>query len=226
VSFVRQASIPTGRDFVIWLSRWNSDWDRDFRSEWELTKREMVAGLEIVQSVGQPQAAVRAMTQFGCFRPETKGAGTGTVLAALAVVQALGDNLREAVLFAVNSLGSDTDTIAGFVGAMIGGAQGYGAIPPEWASSLQDYDYFMRVATELTRISSRTGVGTRALLPVRSPSRSDVPDLVRRLSSEAAAKGQRIGGFRVGEFRHRSDLQVSLHHSTSYAVGTLSRPEE
>src|SRR5690606_40298967 len=66
--------------------------------------------------------------------------------AALGVFLQAGRDVRNAIVRTVNQLGSDTDTIGAFVGGLCGALHSYDSIPHEWASELQDYDYFLRVA--------------------------------------------------------------------------------
>ena len=190
-SFVEGCEPPTTKDFESWLDRWNAP-GRDFAQEWDVTKDEVLLGLNALRSVRERDDAYRLMDDLGCFRPDSKGSGTATVLAGIAIFLGAGDSFRDAVLLAVNALGSDTDTIGGFVGAMCGAAHGYDEVPPEWASMMQDYDYFMRVATEVTRIACRSGLGGEALRPSSTGRRTDVPDLIRRLRSHDISQGERV----------------------------------
>jgi ADP-ribosylglycohydrolase len=186
----QKAEIPQSPEFAAWLQRWNEE--GDFSQAWTVTKDEVLSGLLTIASPefqGDPQ---RVMEKLGCFKPESKGSGTGTVLAALAIYGALGSDFRKAILFAVNALGSDTDTIAAFVGALCGVTHGYDEVPQEWATVVQDYDYFMRVATELTMIACRTGIGGQALLPGKAEDRSDVSELTDLLSKHDLDNGQRV----------------------------------
>jgi ADP-ribosylglycohydrolase len=189
--FAAQSRPPANEDFQLWLSRWNQA-GRDFGRVWEATRQEVLDGLASLRGVEDAAGARRRMDELGCFRPESKGSGTATVLAGIAIFLGVGNSFREAVLLAVNALGSDTDTIGGFVGAMCGAAHGYDEVPPEWASTMQDYYYFMRVATEIARIACRTGVGGQALLPAPRGRGSDVPDLVGRLRSHDISQGERV----------------------------------
>lgn len=190
-TFAVRCEPPSRDDFRAWLDRWDQP-GREFRREWSATREEVLDGLESLRTVRDGDGARRAMDELGCFRPETKGSGTVTVLAGIAIFLGVGNSFRESVLLAVNALGSDTDTIGGFVGAMCGAAHGYDEVPCEWASTMQDYDYFMRVATEVTRIACRTGVGGQALLPSPSGRGSDLPDLVQRLRSHDISQGERV----------------------------------
>jgi hypothetical protein len=52
----------------------------------------------------------------------------------------------------VNLLGSDTDTISCFLGALIGAKHGIGAIPSELFERIQDRDYILKVGARVHAI--------------------------------------------------------------------------
>src|SRR5690606_20354996 len=110
--------------------------------------------------------------------------GTATVLAAIVIFLQTGGNVRRAVTRTINQLGTDTDTIGSFVGGLCGARHGYEAVPHDWASELQDYDYLMRVAMEIARIASGSGMGGRALLPEATGELANLPDLLSAMKSE------------------------------------------
>jgi hypothetical protein len=190
VDFVTSSEMPNDEGLDKWRERWNEG-GRSFEYEWEQTKVEVLGGLEKLSGVRDASDALRMMEGLGCFRPEAKGSGTATVLAGLAIFVGAGDSFRDAVLEAVNALGSDTDTIGGFVGSLCGAAHGYDKVPVEWASTMQDYDYFMRVATELARVTCRTGVGGQALRPSNG-SMPKYPDLIEKLRTHEVVQNERI----------------------------------
>jgi len=190
VDFVTSSDMPKGEGLDKWRERWIED-DRSFDHEWEQTKVEVLGGLEKLSGVRDASDALQMMESLGCFRPEAKGSGTATVLAGLAIFVSVGNSFRDAVLEAVNALGSDTDTIGGFVGALCGAAHGYDKVPVEWASTMQDYDYFMRVATELTRVTCRTGVGGQALRPSNG-SKPKYPNLIEKLRAHEVIQNERV----------------------------------
>lgn len=165
--FVATAEVPNDPDLRTWVDLWDAGATRPFRDLWRDAKAEMLKGLAYIQ---RPEADVGpsvALREFGCFDPATKGSGTGTVLGGLALFYAYSNDFRRAVETAVNQLGTDTDTIGAFAGSLCGAFLGYDAIPVDWARQLQDYEYFMRVATELASIAGGVGVGGQALLPQR-----------------------------------------------------------
>jgi ADP-ribosylglycohydrolase len=215
--FVDETQVPDDEEIQQWVGRWNAGGD-DFARALESTKQEVVGGLKAARNVDSPESANRLMTELGCYLPATKGSGTGTVLAAIGIFLGIGDDFREAILMSVNALGSDTDTIAAFVGSLCGAAHGYDEVPREWARALQDYDYFMRVATEVTRIACRSGIGGRALLPEGLEPRFGRADLLRRLQEHEISEGDRVFHPLFGEGWVTSVEAQKLHRKDQATV--------
>jgi len=190
--FIASVVIPNEAGIQEWLVRWDQETPQPFEAKWEACKDEVLRGLSIIHEGKSREHIHPTMERLGCFEPATKGSGTSTVLAGLLIFKILGDDFRAAILEAVNALGSDTDTIAGFVGGLCGATHGYENVPHDWATELQDYDYFMRVATELDRISAGKGIGGPAILPERRGGLRDLPDLVHRLKTHEIARGERV----------------------------------
>jgi ADP-ribosylglycohydrolase/DNA-binding CsgD family transcriptional regulator len=192
-AYVENVSIPEDRGITEWLRRWDEgEQQRSFEPLWAETTQEVLAALGWIAEAHSSEDIPRILDALGCFRPETKGSGTGTALAGLLIFSILGHDFSEAVVTAINQLGTDTDTIGGFVGGLCGAWHGYENVPPEWASELQDYDYLVRVATELARVSARAGVGGQALLPKPGTGAKPLPNLLDRLRERSVAKGERI----------------------------------
>jgi hypothetical protein len=178
--FIADASVPAGEPFRQWLSIWNERSVRPFHDVWEQTKDEVLRTLDqITLSEVEPNAH-DLLSALGCFEPATRGSGTASVLAGLGIFVTNAYDFRKGVITAVNELGSDTDTIGAFVGGLAGAWSGLDAVPSQWAIQLQDYEYFMRVATELASIAAGGGIGASALLPQKR-SGSDEADLLIRI---------------------------------------------
>lgn len=191
-AYAQAASCPEDPDFTNWLRMWNKGATKPFEALWEETRREVLHGLALVLAAEGPASIPEIWRALGCFERKTKGSGTGTVLAALVTFHVFGHDFREAVITAINQLGADTDTIGGFVGGLCGAYHGYENVPPEWASELQDYDYLVRVATELARVAARNGMGGKALLPYGTRSAEQIPNLLDRIKQRDIGKGERI----------------------------------
>jgi len=201
-SYVAQRRVPEDEELQGWLDAWPKGRDA-FAEAWTATRDEVLAGLELILS-SRPGEGPSVMSRLGCFEPETKGSGIGTVLAALLIALSTQDNFEHAVVTAINQLGSDTDTIGGFVGGILGARLGYTAIPVRWAEQLQDYEYLMRVSMELTAIAEGQGFGGKALLPAPHMVETDPPDLLDLLKAKRVEEGQAVYHRLFGYGRVRS----------------------
>ena len=176
---------------VNWVKRWNSDGPQTFQSLWNLTQTEMLRFIDIAARSRQCSLS-QVMHELGCFNPETKGSGTSTVAAAIAIFLRRGGNFEHTVLEAVNMIGTDTDTIGAMAASLVGACQGYLGIPERWAKQMQDYDYFLRVSEALSRIASRTA-SVNELLPDYSYERMfRSRDIVSLTKSRIVVEGQRV----------------------------------
>jgi ADP-ribosylglycohydrolase len=91
---------------------------------------------------------------IGALDPATKGSGISTVVAAVYDFAKHSESPEEALLSAVNTIGSDTDTIAGFVGGLQGIHSGSKDIPTRLIEGLQDKEYMIRTSSEMHSIAS------------------------------------------------------------------------
>lgn len=188
--YIAKRQVPNDEEILDWLNAWPKGRDV-FTETWAATKDEVLVGLDQILAAKQGEGP-SVMKRLGCFEPETKGSGVGTVLAALLIAMLMEDSFERAVVTAINQLGSDTDTIAGFVGGILGARLGYTEIPVRWAEQLQDYEYLMRVSLELMALAQRRGVGGKALLPAPHLVERDPPDLLRLLRQKQLKDGQAV----------------------------------
>lgn len=117
---------------------------------------------------------------IGALDKQTKGSGIATVMAAIYLFSKYFDQPDEAVFTAVNTLGSDTDTIANFVGGLFGAFYGLSSVPQFLIDGLQDKDYIFNTARQLHKIAS--GEALAEHVTSESPSRKDL--LLRILAWE------------------------------------------
>ena len=90
------------------------------------------------------------LEQLGCYKPSTKGSGTGTVAAGQYFFLTYYEKPKKGIIEAVNSLGTDTDTIGKFCGNLLGCLWGKEAYENELTEKLQDRYYLLRCASQLT----------------------------------------------------------------------------
>ncbi len=98
---------------------------------------------------------VKEYYQFvGALNPETKGSGLATTCAAVFLFLRFKDSPADALYTAANQLGSDTDTIAAFVGGLIGARFGNEVVPGHLWEQIQDRDYLLKTAAHLHAVAS------------------------------------------------------------------------
>jgi ADP-ribosylglycohydrolase len=136
-----------------WLKEWNKANNKTFQSVYDDTIIETQNYLRFVyQSIKQNLSVQETLKKLGCFDPATKGSGTATVIAGIYLTTKFHDKPLEAVIEAVNALGSDTDSIAAFTGGLVGALHGHNIIPDKW-KSVQDIEYLDKIAERLLAIS-------------------------------------------------------------------------
>jgi ADP-ribosylglycohydrolase len=91
---------------------------------------------------------------IGALDPMTKGSALSTICAAIYLFFKYNEHSDEALITSANLLGSDTDTISSFVGALFGASQGPSAIPSQLEQQLQDHEYILKVGRRLHAIGS------------------------------------------------------------------------
>jgi ADP-ribosylglycohydrolase len=179
-------------DLESWMSRWSKRSGQPFTSAFDQTRKEVLDFISIISESGT-HPLEKTYEELGCFAPSTKGSGTATIAAAIAVFLKLGGDYERAVLKAVNMFGSDTDTIGSMVGAMIGASKGHIALPDRWVNVMQDYGYFIRTAEALTRIALRKATSNDLLVDHR---REEVErrdrDIVSLAKTRRVHEGQRV----------------------------------
>jgi ADP-ribosylglycohydrolase len=152
--FIRASRPPQDDpDVSYWLEGWNSGVHR-FERLWPeyVSEMDSMLGLALDSRRGPLADTYR---RLGCFTPATKGSGTASVAAALALFLKHEEDFEQLTLEGANMLGSDTDTIGAMAASMAGAWLGYVAIPERWASVMADYTYLNQVAEYLTLVSLR-----------------------------------------------------------------------
>jgi len=139
------------------IARWIEDWDRKvsasataFEKLLERTVAETVENLVAIPETSEPTAYY---TKLGALDRASRGSGVGTACAAVFQFLTHLNRPTEAVIDAVNELGSDTDTIASLTGALVGAHFGSESVPFELAESVQDHRYLASTAERLHRIA-------------------------------------------------------------------------
>lgn len=163
VEYLRDTIASVGR-FVVgndriseWIASWERTKDRDkgsFKILFQSTKEEVQHYLAAI-----PKFKEKEQEEYyhfvGALDPSTKGSGLSTVCTALYLYLRNGKKPEESIYTAVNVLGSDTDTIAVFLGSLLGAEYGITAVPCHLKEQVQDKDYLVRTARRLHAIVRR-----------------------------------------------------------------------
>jgi len=154
----KQIKLEFNPDFVdnekyeVWLNTWNNDSNQDFLSLYEETVQESLNALRnIYKFIRDEKDTKDSLIEFGCYNPVTKGSGISTVIGGIYLAVKYYKDPSEAILKAVNSIGTDSDSIAAFTGGLIGSLYESEIIPPKW-KEVQDSDYLYNVAENLYNI--------------------------------------------------------------------------
>jgi ADP-ribosylglycohydrolase len=140
------------------IQKWVYEWDKKplnglrFKDVFQHTRIESVEYLDKINELIKSDDSIFYKLTKAIYG-ESKGSGISTVLVAIYLFLKYIDDPLKALLKAANMLGSDTDTIAAFVGGLFGAYYGFSAIPPNFLKNLQDREYLSKVATQLHNIA-------------------------------------------------------------------------
>lgn len=139
------------------IKEWLKEWDKSNGKAFEYLYTEIIDETQnylrfAFQSIKQNLSVQETLKKLGCLDQATKGSGTSTVIAGIYLAAKFHNNPLNAIIEAVNALGSDTDSIAAFTGGLIGALHGNSIIPNKW-KSVQDNEYLDKIAERLLSIS-------------------------------------------------------------------------
>lgn len=147
IPFIQKAS------FSSWEKEWNSKAKIPFKEEYQTVLNETQQYLrDVYKSLTNRTDDEKALRNLGCYNSETKGSGTSTVIAGIFLCCKYHNEPIRGIEQAVNSIGTDTDSIAAFAGGLIGSLHGTSIIPERF-KSIQDLNYLENIANRLLEIS-------------------------------------------------------------------------
>jgi ADP-ribosylglycohydrolase len=147
IPFIQKAS------FSSWEKEWNSKSKVPFKEQYQTILDETQQYLrEVYKSLTNKIEVEKALRTLGCYSSETKGSGTSTVIAGIFLCCKYHKEPIKGIEQAVNSIGTDTDSIAAFAGGLIGSLHGTSIIPERF-KSIQDSVYLENIAVRLLEIS-------------------------------------------------------------------------
>lgn len=136
-----------------WLEKWDKSNYKNFDHLYQETIIETQNYLRFIyKSIKQNYSIQDTLNNIGCFELSTKGSGISTVIAGIYLAIKFHNTPLQAIIESVNALGSDTDSIAAFSGALIGALHGHNIIPEKW-KLVQDLSYMDCIAERLLAIS-------------------------------------------------------------------------
>ncbi len=150
-------------------NKWISSWNRNS------TKKELAFLKVLAESRQEATGFIQAVAKFsgaeptayyrfvGALKPESKGSGLATVCAAIFLFLKYLETPLEALHVAVNMFGSDTDTIAAFVGALFGSFYGLDVVTAYLLARIQDEKYLRETALRLRSISAKESLRQLAI---------------------------------------------------------------
>lgn len=164
--------------YKAWEIEWNKGSEKPFRDLFKEIVEETREYLRTTYKLLTNEVSdFEALTKLGCYKNETKGSGTSTVIAGIYLTCKYSNEPLKAIEQAVNSIGTDTDSIAAFTGGLLGALHGQSIIPAKW-KSVQDIDYLDAMSTRLLEISE-----SRAEL--KSPAKNDKHKSISEIESDS-----------------------------------------
>lgn len=136
----------------IWLGQWELRSDTDLAAAIDATLDEILEDLGRCGGLERADLAadfISAVEAVGAFEPEQRGSGTKTSVLAAVGAWLYADDPAASVRTAASHFGTDTDTIATMVGAIIGATTDQD--PP---GEIADRDYILREADRMWAIST------------------------------------------------------------------------
>ena len=140
------------------LRAWEEAWNKNHRNEiFQDLYKETVSEVQhylrdTYKYIKEFVSDFDALSKLGCYKYESKGSGVSTVVAGIFFACKYSKEPTKAIENAVNSIGTDTDSIAAFAGGLVGALHGQGIIPERW-KTVQDINYLDKISERLLEIS-------------------------------------------------------------------------
>lgn len=138
-----------------WLGAGNSIHRGGYEASWKKVVNEMLELLAVIESGiarGVTAEDNQVLNDIGCFG-RAKGAGTVSTAAAIYLCSRYAAQPHRGILVGAFAGGADTDTIAAMTGCLSGSLAGVEKLPQSY-KSVQDREYILSTAVQITRIST------------------------------------------------------------------------
>ena len=141
---------------VLWLPEWERQGGTELNRAMQEVSDEFLDLIRTISAMCVSKSATWAdlVEAAGGFDPATRGSGVGTSLLAACLAHRGASEPDAAIVTAVNTLGSDTDTIATMAGAILGAA-----VEGDPPGPVMDHELIRNIATWLETRSRGTDVG-------------------------------------------------------------------
>jgi ADP-ribosylglycohydrolase len=133
-----------------WIAEWNKKTPNQLSFEQEFANT-CVEAQEYLKAINK-YIDLESNSYYNftkALNPQYKGSGISTVLVSIYLFLKYRTSPQDALFTAVNSLGSDTDTIANFVGGLFGSHFGIEVVPEDLFEGVQDNKYLLETALQL-----------------------------------------------------------------------------
>lgn len=141
-------------EYRSWITKWNKNQETEFIAVYGQTVQEALYALrDIFKFIRDGKSSKESLQSFGCFSPATKSSGISTVIGGIYLALKHYNTPEKAIFEAVNSIGTDTDSVAAFAGGLIGCLYDTDIIPNHW-KNVQDSEYLISIAYRLYNISN------------------------------------------------------------------------
>lgn len=150
-------------NYSSWEKEWNSKAKIPFREQYQMILDETQQYLrDVYKNLSNNTSDEKALKILGCYSPETKGSGISTVIAGIFLCCKYHKEPIKGIEQAVNSIGTDTDSIAAFAGGLIGSLHGTSIIPDR-LKTIQDSQYLEDIAVRLLEISESRATAIKTI---------------------------------------------------------------
>ncbi|MCK9267043.1 ADP-ribosylglycohydrolase family protein [bacterium] len=158
-----QPSFLVDPDLISWEKTWDAKAaPKKFKAEYDSTLKGLVKDLKDLHVLFKQKTDLQTYyNKYDMYHKPNKTNGTNTVLTALYNLCINHKSPEDAIVQAVNIIKTDTDTIAGILGGMLGALYGDNAIPTKWLS-VQDKEYILHLADHLCKISEGSAIASSA----------------------------------------------------------------
>lgn len=158
LDFKNKFSLPflSKPEYSNWVLKWNEKsgvlYTDIYNEVLDETNSQLLSLKDAIDKITPSDKVLR---ELGCIEKSTKGSGIATVLAGIFLACRYHKKPINGIIYAVNYIGSDTDSIAAFTGGLLGALHGEYIIPEDW-KKVQDFKYLDAIADKLLSISENS----------------------------------------------------------------------